>query len=130
MEEKEAIAALSALAHASRLQVFRLLVRFSPEGLAAGDIASRLEIAPATLSFHLSGLEQAGLLESHREGRSIIYCVRVAGIQSLMGFLTEDCCQGRPELCQPRGEDECCPPKKARPGKRKPTTTRSSAKPS
>jgi DNA-binding transcriptional ArsR family regulator len=129
MEEKEAIAALSALAHASRLQVFRLLVRFSPEGLAAGDIASRLEIAPATLSFHLSGLEQAGLLESRREGRSIIYCVRVAGIQSLMGFLTEDCCQGRPELCQPRDDEECCPTKKPKAGKRKPTAKKPAAEP-
>jgi DNA-binding transcriptional ArsR family regulator len=97
----EAVIALSALAQESRLRVFRLLVRTGPGGLAAGAIAEKLGIPAATLSFHLSHLTQAGLTETRRVGRSIIYAVRVDGIRTLLGFLTMDCCQGRPELCLP-----------------------------
>jgi ArsR family transcriptional regulator, arsenate/arsenite/antimonite-responsive transcriptional repressor len=103
MEEKEAILALYALAQESRLKVFRLLVQAGPEGLAAGAIAEELGIAPATLSFHLAQLTHAGLSVTKREGRSIIYALRVDGIRNLLGFLTKDCCGGRPELCSPRG---------------------------
>ena len=101
MEEKDAVLALSALAQESRLKVFRLLVEAGPEGLAAGAIAEELGIPPTTLSFHLSHLTQAGLSETKRAGRSIIYALRVDGIQSLLGFLMKDCCGGRPELCSP-----------------------------
>ena len=103
METDIAIAALSALAHDSRLQAFRLLVRAAPEGVPAGAIAAELGIAPPTLSFHLAPLVRAGLIDSRREGRSVLYALRVDGIRELVGFLTQDCCQGRPELCDPAG---------------------------
>ena len=105
METQAAVAALSALAHASRLEAFRLLVEVGPAGLAAGELATRLGVAPPTLSFHLAQLVQAGLIESRREGRSILYALRVGSIQALLEFLTRDCCKGRPELCPPLGAD-------------------------
>ena len=113
MEVKTAVTALSALAQESRLRVFRLLARQGVEGLAAGRIAEQLEITPATLSFHLNRLSHAGLIVSRREGRSVIYGLSVEGIRSLMGFLIEDCCGGRPELCQP--STDCCNEKSVEP---------------
>jgi ArsR family transcriptional regulator len=101
MEISQALDALSALAQESRLKVFRMLVRAGSEGLPAGVIADELGVPPATLSFHLSHLTRAGLTESRREGRSIIYALRVDAVRELMGFLIEDCCKGRPELCAP-----------------------------
>ncbi len=106
MEMTTAVTALSALAQESRLRVFRLLARQGTEGLPAGQIAERLQITPATLSFHLNQLSHAGLIVSRRQGRSVIYGLSVEGIRSLMGFLIEDCCRGRPELCQPSAV--CC----------------------
>ncbi len=99
MEMRSAVAALAALAQDTRLAVFRLLVEAGPNGLAAGVIASRLKVAPATLSFHLSQLERAGLLASRRNGRQILYATDIEGTRRLLAFLTEDCCGGRPELC-------------------------------
>lgn len=101
MEEQRAVVALSALAQSSRLRAFRLLVRAGAEGLPAGVIAEKLGVPPATLSFHLGLLTQAGLVEPRRQGRSIIYALRVEGMRELLGFLSSDCCQGRPELCAP-----------------------------
>jgi DNA-binding transcriptional ArsR family regulator len=98
---KQAVGALAALAQDSRLRVFRLLVRCGPEGLPAGVIAERLGIPPPTLSFHLKDLEHAGLATARRNGRSIIYSLRVEGIRALLGFLADDCCKGQPELCLP-----------------------------
>lgn len=106
MKLNEAVVALAALAQPSRLQVFRLLVS-SGDGLCAGDIAERLELPKPTLSFHLKELNQAGLIEARRDGRVIHYRVRIEGIRDLMGFLTEDCCQGRPELCMPIASGTC-----------------------
>ena len=100
MEATAAVAALSALAHETRLEAFRLLARVSPQGLPAGEIAEALDLPPSTLSFHLAQLQQAGLLQSEREGRSIRYAIRVAGMRALLGHLTKQCCQGRPELCR------------------------------
>ena len=102
----DAANALSALAQPSRLEVFRLLVRSGEEGICAGDISKHLNIPKPTLSFHLKELAQAGLVDSRRDGRSIIYRLNVTGMKDLMSFLTEDCCQGRPELCQPT--NNCC----------------------
>ena len=99
MEIKSAVAALGALAHETRLAVFRLLIEAGPGGLPAGLIAARLEVAPATLSFHLGQLERAGLLASRRNGRQILYAADIEGTRRLMAFLTEDCCGGHPELC-------------------------------
>ncbi|MCM2372306.1 ArsR/SmtB family transcription factor [Aporhodopirellula aestuarii] len=104
MKTNEAVTALAALAQESRLEVFRLLSKLGAEGLPAGMIAEKVSIPPATLSFHLKELSHAGLVESRKEGRSVIYAINVKGVSCLMGFLTEDCCQGRPELCVPA----CC----------------------
>ena len=99
MNEKQAVKAMGALAHESRMRLFRLLVAEGPDGLCAGDIASKLAISPSALSFHLSHLENAGLLRSWRAGRNSFYAVEVDGMRQLLGFLTEDCCNGQPELC-------------------------------
>ena len=94
MESSSAVAALSALAQENRLDVFRLLVQTGPDGMAAGEVAERLEIPPATLSFHLAQLRQAGLLSMRRDGRSLIYSANYDGMNALMAFLTENCCRG------------------------------------
>ncbi len=99
METKQALAALSALAHDTRLTVFRLLVRQGPEGMAAGDIAQMVDVPAPTLSFHLKELESAGLLRSQRRHRHVIYAVDFAGTRALLDFLMRDCCQGHPEIC-------------------------------
>jgi DNA-binding transcriptional ArsR family regulator len=94
METKNAVTALAALAQDSRLDVFRLLVQTGPDGLAAGEVAERLGISPATLSFHLAQLRHAGLITMRRDGRSLIYSADYSGMNALMGFLTENCCGG------------------------------------
>lgn len=93
MKLNNAVVALSALAQETRLKLFRLLVRRGPEGYPAGEIGKRLGIAPATLSFHLTQLSQAGLVDSRREGRSIIYSADYKRMGELMNFLTEHCCR-------------------------------------
>jgi len=92
MEKQVVIAALAALAHETRLDVFRLLVRSGPEGLPAGRIAKALGLAPATLSFHLKELSGAGLVACHREGRSRIYSPDFGAIGGVLGYLSENCC--------------------------------------
>lgn len=91
--------ALAALAQTTRLNAFRILVEAGPSGLAAGVIATRLNVVASTLSHHLGLLENAGLVRSTRDGRKMIYTCDVEGTRALIGFLTEDCCGGRPELC-------------------------------
>lgn len=113
MEQKRAIAALAALAQDSRLAVVRLLVRAGPDGVPAGEIAERLGVPPATLSFHLSQLGHAGLVSSRREGRSILYAAEIGTIKDLVGFILHDCCDGHPELCGILGE--AAPPEVCRP---------------
>lgn len=90
---KNAINALSALAQETRLTLFRALVKRGPQGYAAGDLGKQLAIPAATLSFHLNQLSQAGLVQSRREGRSINYSANYAGMQTLMDYLSENCCQ-------------------------------------
>jgi DNA-binding transcriptional ArsR family regulator len=94
METKHAVQSLSALAQESRLAIFRLLVQAGPEGLAAGAIGEKLGLPPATLSFHLAGLTRCGLAQSRQEGRFVIYSADFAAMNTLVGFLTENCCQG------------------------------------
>jgi DNA-binding transcriptional ArsR family regulator len=94
METTQAIQALSALAQESRLAIYRLLIQQGPSGLAAGAIGEALDLPPATLSFHLAGLARAGLAESRQEGRFIYYSANFANMNDLVGFLTENCCQG------------------------------------
>ncbi|MGI9239587.1 MAG: ArsR/SmtB family transcription factor [Verrucomicrobiales bacterium] len=108
MKITDAVTSLSALAQPSRLEVFRLLVRTGEAGLCAGEIAQLLELPKPTLSFHLKELAQADLIEAQRDGRTINYRVRVEGFRELMGYLTEDCCQGRPDLCLPAALESCC----------------------
>lgn len=124
MESKSAVVALGALAQDTRLAIFRLLVEAGPDGLAAGTIAARLEVAPPTLSFHLSQLATAGLVTSVRHGRSITYAADFEAMAALVDFLTRNCCEGRPELCLPaaapapapaRAASGCAP---ARPSRR------------
>jgi ArsR family transcriptional regulator, arsenate/arsenite/antimonite-responsive transcriptional repressor len=99
MESKTAVEALGALAQDSRLQVYRLLVQAGPEGVAASDIAERVGVPANTLSFHLKTLSHAGLVESRQEGRFIYYTANYQRMNSLLGFLTENCCGGR--SCKP-----------------------------
>ena len=99
MENKQALACLAALAHETRLAIFRLLVRQGPEGVPAGELAQRLSVPSPTLSFHLKELERAGLIQATRRHRQILYATDYAGMRGLMDFLTRDCCQGVPELC-------------------------------
>ena len=91
---EEAIQALAALAQGSRLAIFRLLVRQGPDGLPAGTIAKALEIPLATLSFHLQQLSQAGLVSSRRDGRYILYAANYDQMNSLIAYLSENCCRG------------------------------------
>ncbi len=105
MKLSEAANALGALAQPTRLEIFRLLVKCGTDGMGAGNISALLKIPKPTLSFHLKELLAAGLINSEREGRSITYRLEVGGIRNLMCFLTDDCCQGRPELCLP---DSAC----------------------
>jgi len=101
MDKAQALEALSALAHATRLDVFRLLVQSGPEGMPAGEIASRLGVVQNTLSTHLGALARAGLIRRDREGRVIRCRADYAGMQALLAYLLEDCCRGDQAICEP-----------------------------
>jgi ArsR family transcriptional regulator len=101
METTDAVTALGALAQDNRLDVFRLLVQAGPEGLPAGQVASALDLAPNTLTFHFDRLRSAGLVTVRREGRSMIYAARFETMNALLAYLTENCCNGAPESCGP-----------------------------
>lgn len=113
MEGKLAAAALGALAHEGRLAVFRMLVQAGADGVAAGEIARRLDVPANSLSANLTVLSHAGLIESRREGRSIIYTAAYERMAALLGYLVEDCCQGSPAICAPltaiMARAACCP---------------------
>lgn len=115
MKSKQAISALSALAHDGRLAAFRLLVKAGPSGMAAGEIAQRIKMPPSTLSTNLLLLLTARLVTSRREGRSIIYTADFDTMGDLLSFLIEDCCNGSPQVCAPlAGVLETCSPGKCR----------------
>jgi ArsR family transcriptional regulator len=99
MDERQAVASLAALAHPQRLQIFRRLVQQGPSGLAAFEIAEAVKASPTAASFHLKELDRAGLIHSTRHGRFVRYAVHIDGMRRLLTYLTEDCCQGQPELC-------------------------------
>jgi DNA-binding transcriptional ArsR family regulator len=101
METLDAVAALAALAQDNRLDIFRLLVQAGPDGMAAGRVAQELKLAPNTLTFHFDRLRVAGLVTVQRDGRSMIYAARYETMNGLVGFLTENCCQGAPASCAP-----------------------------
>jgi ArsR family transcriptional regulator, arsenate/arsenite/antimonite-responsive transcriptional repressor len=113
MESLSAVRALAALAQESRLAVFRLLVKAGPDGLAAGRVAAALDIAPATLSFHLKELANAGLVTARSESRFVYYSANFEQMAALMTYLTENCCQGMPDECLAVVETalgRCCVP--------------------
>lgn len=99
MKTTDAARTLAALAQEHRLAIFRLLVKHGTTGMTAGDIGEQVGIGPTSASFHLKELDRAGLIGARREGRFIRYRFRTDTIRDLLGFLMEDCCQGRPELC-------------------------------
>ena len=135
METQSAVAVLGALAQETRLEIVRLLIRYGRDGLPAGRIAASLGLNPATLSFHLSALRNAGLISSNRASRQIIYRADFGTVDDLVGYLLANCCSAcdvpaRPEIAeagvgaressarapgrQDMGEVECCPPESKR----------------
>ena len=106
MDATQAVASLAALAHDTRLKVFRMLVERGPEGLPAGAIAERLGLPPSSLTFHLQQLAHAGLITQQRMSRQIICCADFTAMNGLVAYLTENCCGGRPcaPACAPKAE--------------------------
>ena len=113
METDQAVLVFSALSQPTRLEVFRLLIENEPEGLAAGEVARRMAVPHNTMSTHLAILTRAGLITAERQSRSIVYRARLDAVRELAGYLVQDCCGGRPEICAPLIADltPCCPPK-------------------
>lgn len=105
-----AVEALGALAQDTRLSVFRALVKAGPEGMIAGAIAEHCGVPPSTMSHHLATLERAGLVRSERESRLVHYRADFAGMRRLLTFLTQDCCQGAPEMCGDLAASLACEP--------------------
>ena len=107
-----ALAALAALGQPTRLEIFRVLIRCEPHGLAAGAIAEAIKLPHNTLSTHISILARSGLVRGSRNGRSIVYRADVEGMRALITFLIKDCCDGHPEVCRFFGVFDqvgCCP---------------------
>ncbi|MBL9034061.1 MAG: winged helix-turn-helix transcriptional regulator [Rhodospirillaceae bacterium] len=99
MKTKQALAAFAALSQETRLEAFRQLVRLTPDGMPAGELARDLDVPASTLSSHLAILERAGLVASERQGRTILYRADLNGARDLVQFLVKDCCRGQPERC-------------------------------
>lgn len=116
MDIESTLAALSALSQSTRLEIFRLLVRYEPDGLPAGDVARHLNVPQNTISAHLATLARSGLLTSERHSRLIVYRACLPRLRDLMIFLVRDCCAGSPELCAPLVAtlSSCCPSPEAR----------------
>jgi len=109
MDIESALSALAALAHPTRLDAFRLLVRHEPDGLSTGDLVQASGLTQSTFSTHLAVLAKAGLVTSEKHGRQQIQRADIDTLRGLMLFLAKDCCQGRPELCEPLlAELACC----------------------
>jgi DNA-binding transcriptional ArsR family regulator len=108
MDRLKALDAFAALSQATRLDVFRLLIKAGDIGMSAGSISDALDVRQNTMSANLSVLTRSGLIRSEREGRSIRYFADMAGMRGLLAFLLEDCCGGRPDLCQPVINEIAC----------------------
>ena len=102
METLDAVEALSALSQESRLRIYRLLVEAGPDGMQAGQIATALDLAPNTLTFHFDRLRHAALVTVRRDGRSMIYAARFDTMNDLLGYLSKNCCGGHAEKCAPK----------------------------
>ncbi len=113
MDNSEVIGALSALAQTTRLDKFRGLVRYEPEGVAAGELARLASVPQNTMSAHLAILARAGLVRGERRSRSILYRADLLRFREVALYLLKDCCGGRPEICAPLIADltPCCPMK-------------------
>jgi ArsR family transcriptional regulator len=117
MDAHETIAALSALAHETRLAVFRLLVQRGPDGLSAGTIAQAVGLPPSSLTFHLQQLTHAGLITQRRISRQLIYATDFARMNAVMAYLTENCCAGAAScapICDPQATDAALAPPAAK----------------
>ena len=112
MDMDHALLAFSALSQPTRLEVFRLLIENEPAGLPAGEVARRMAVPHNTMSTHLAILTRAALITAERRSRSIVYRARLDAVRELAGYLVQDCCGGRPEICAPLLADlsPCCPP--------------------
>lgn len=108
MKKIAALEALAALGQETRLDVFRVLVRAGASGMTAGAISEALDVRPNTLSTHLGLLTRSGLINSTRDGRSIIYSADMSVMGELVTYLLEDCCNGNPDLCAPLGALSSC----------------------
>jgi len=107
MKPAQVVTALSALAQSTRLAIFRLLVERGPEGMAAGQVAEKLKVSPATLSFHFRTLSHAGLIESRQEGRFIYYAANFTAMNGMLAYLTENCCGGDQAACAAPVRKKC-----------------------
>ena len=117
MDEINTLDCLAALAQPTRLKAFRLLVAREPDGIAAGEIAKLVDVPQNTMSAHLATLTQCGLIRGERRSRSIVYRADLGRFRSVLVFLLEDCCGGKPEICAPilQAISPCCPaPAKAK----------------
>ena len=101
MKSAQVVKALAALAQPTRLAIYRLLVERGPDGVAAGELAKKLKVAPATLSFHFRILSHAGLVESRQDGRFVYYSANFTVMNGMVAYLTENCCGGNPDACKP-----------------------------
>ncbi|MDY0885185.1 ArsR/SmtB family transcription factor [Dongia soli] len=99
MKEKQALEAFSALSNATRLEVFRYLIKMAPDAVPAGDIAREVEIPASTMSTQLAILSRAGLITPIRSGRVVGYKADIEGVRALLNYLVRDCCRGKPEVC-------------------------------
>ncbi|WP_092184178.1 helix-turn-helix transcriptional regulator [Devosia sp. YR412] len=117
MDEAQALDAFGALSQPTRLQMVRVLVVAGPDGLAAGAVGEAVGASSSSASFHLSNLERAGLVQSRREARCIIYTANFGGLSGLVEFLMRDCCQGHPDVCAPAAltAAACCAPERGQP---------------
>lgn len=114
MNERQALIGFSAMSQETRLRIVRLLVKAGPGGMAAGDIGEAMGVSPSNASFHLKELERAGLIAARRASRSIVYSADYDSLSGLIRFLMEDCCSGRPEICEPALAPACCAPDSAK----------------
>jgi ArsR family transcriptional regulator len=108
LDEPQALHAFAALSQQTRLQMVRILVVAGPDGLPAGSVGEKVGASSSSASFHLANLERAGLVQSRREARSIIYTANYDALSGLVQFLMMDCCQGRPEVCAPAEKGAAC----------------------